>query len=80
MPSNVGLYNQNTSLNSDTFDIQDVVAGGAIIASPTIVGGETFYFNCAPDDQGYGQVKIRNQQSDVWVNFDFVRDNDILRM
>ena len=79
MPTNVGLYNQDTSLESDTFDIQDVNAGGTIIASTTILGGATFYFNCASDSQGYGELNIRNRQS-TWVHFDFVRDNAVLNM
>ena len=79
MPNNVGLYNQDTSANSDTFEIQDMNAGGAIIARPTIRGSETFHFNCAPDAQGYGELNIRNVQS-TWVHFDFVRDNAVLNM
>jgi hypothetical protein len=79
MPANVGLYNQDVSTNVDTFDIQDMNAGGAIIASPTIKGGQTFRFNCASDDQGYGELNIRNRES-TWVHFDFVRDDAVLNM
>ena len=79
MPTNVGLHNQDTSTNTDTFIIQDNKAGGAIIAQPTIKGGETYFFNCAADDQGYGDLNIRNVQS-TFVHFSFVRDGQILNM
>jgi hypothetical protein len=79
MPSNVGLHNQDTSMNNDTFEIQDMNAGGAIIARPTIRGGDTFRFNCASDDQGFGELNIRNVES-TWVHFDFVRDGAELNM
>jgi hypothetical protein len=79
MPTNVGLHNQDTSMNTDQFEIQDMNAGGAIIASPTIRGGDTFYFDCADDDQGYGELNIRNVES-TWVHFDFVRSGAILNM
>jgi hypothetical protein len=79
MRANVGLYNQDTSMNTDTFEIQDMNAGGAIIARPSIKGGDTFRFNCASDGQGYGELNIRNVQS-TWVHFDFVRDIAVLNM
>jgi hypothetical protein len=79
MPSNGGLYNQDTSGNFDTFDIQDLNDGGRIIASPTIEGGQTYYFGCKSDDQGFGKLNIRNRES-TWVHFDFVRDDAILNM
>jgi len=79
MPNNVGLYNQDTSDNSDTFEIKDVNAGNAIIARPTIRGGDTYRFNCASDAQGYGELYIRNIESD-WVHFTFVRSDDVENM
>lgn len=79
MPSNVGLYSEYTSMNTDTFEIQDNCTGGTIIARPTIRGGDTYYFNCASDTQGYGDLNIRNIQSS-WVHFSQVRDNQVLNM
>lgn len=63
MPSNVGLYNQDTSMSSDQFEIMDNNAGGAIIDRPVVAGGGIYRFNCMSDSQGFGDLNIRNVQS-----------------
>ena len=81
MPTNVGLNNQDTSLNNDTYSIVDVVADGKEIAIPTVQGGSIFYFDCASGDDGYGELYITNTTNATPpVHFSFVRDNDVLNM
>lgn len=79
MPSNVRLYNQNTSMSSDQFEIMDNNAGGIIIARPIVAGGGTYPFNCVSDSGGFGDLNIRNVQS-TWVHFSFVRDESVCNM
>lgn len=80
MPTHVGLYNEDTSLNHDTFTIADTNAGGAIIARPNLKGGDTFYFDCASGEDGYGDIYITNVEFGVPNHFSFVRDNDVYRL
>jgi hypothetical protein len=80
MPNNVGLYNVDVSSNQDTYIIVDNNAGGQVIARPTIRGSDTYRFNCASDDQGYGDLDITNVESGVPNHFSFVRDDQVLSL
>jgi hypothetical protein len=73
---NVGIYNIDTSLNTDTYIIQDVV-GKTRTVTPPVQGGDTYYFSCVVGDDGYGELYITNTDSGVPNHFPFVRDNDV---
>jgi hypothetical protein len=78
MPTNVGLRNTAASGFTDTFVIQDLNDGGRVIARPPIQGGQIYYFNCAGDDQGYGDLSILRTNDNAANHYDFVRDNQVL--
>lgn len=75
----VSLYNIDTSLNQDTYNIVDNI-DGRNWNTPPITGGDSYPFQCAADDQGFGDITITNLESGVPNHFSFVRDGDIERL
>ena len=79
MPTNVCIYNDNASLNTDTFKIVDKHNGRAVIASLPVRGGDTISFDCASDTQGYGDLEITNITNNTLpLHFPFVRGGDVI--
>ena len=79
MPVNVRLFNQAASANTDTFRIFDNNAGGAVIATFPVQGQALSPpFNCAPDDQNYGDLQITNLTDNSTFHVDFVRDDQVI--
>lgn len=78
MPTNVGLRNTAASGFTDTFLVEDLVAGGAVVARLTIRGGDVGHFNCESDDQGYGDVNVTRADDGAVNHYDFVRDGQVL--
>lgn len=77
MPTNVGLRNTNSPENEDGFGIWDNVTV-AQIAYAKVRGGEIFRFDCAADDQGYGDIVVTIDNSSDNFRFTLVRDNDVV--
>jgi hypothetical protein len=57
---NVSLYNQDTSLNYDTYQIVDTLNNNRTWTTPPIQGGQAYAFECAADDFGVGDLYITN--------------------
>ena len=78
MPTNIRLYNQDASQNTDTFRVTDNNNGGAVIFVVNVQGGSVSDpYDCTPDGQGYGDVSVFNITNNHVDHFAFVRDNDV---
>lgn len=79
MPSNVRLFNQAASSFTDNFRVFDNNASGAAIATFVVQGQDNSPpFNCAADDQGYGDLQITNLTNNSSFHVDFVRDDQLI--
>ena len=77
---NVSILNLNTSLSIDTFEIYDNVLGGALIANPTIRGGESYPFSIADDGTGNGDLNIVNVAVGTPIHYSFIKDGDEIKI
>jgi hypothetical protein len=75
----VALENLNTSVNVDSFDIQDNVLN-SLIASFRLRGGDQFPFQAEDDGSGNGDVTVINTGTGAATHFSFVKDGDVLKI
>ena len=72
------VNNQNTSVNHNTYQIRDTISGN-VINTPPVQGGQRYPFNCE-DNDGTGDVWIKDLQSGSDVHFGFVQNGENCNM